>query len=60
MKTVLAPNAPWPKEIAKIKTQKVKKQKIASKKIDANFEKWLENNNLKENLQKIVKRQKPV
>jgi hypothetical protein len=45
MKTVLAPNAPWPNKVEPT-PQPVKRkprQKITSSKVDQNFDRWLSN-----------------
>lgn len=41
VKTVLAPNAPWPKPVIKEPYKKKYKPKIKSDKVDENFDKWL-------------------
>lgn len=44
MKTVLAPNAPWPKPAQpKAKPQpKPRKQRVKPQRVDENFERWLQ------------------
>jgi hypothetical protein len=42
MKTVLAPNAPWPVQVeAKQPKIRVRKQRANKSKTDQNFERWL-------------------
>lgn len=43
IKTILVPNAPWPKlELTPTKKSQQKKQRVKPSEVDANFDKWLE------------------
>ena len=55
MKTVLVPNAPWPKWIEPAKRAKRTKRARPSE-VDAKFEQWLSRNADKENTNGIVRR----
>ena len=41
MKTVLAPNAPWPALVEVKPVKRKRKPKISSNKVDQNFDRWL-------------------
>ena len=55
MKTVLVPNAPWPKWVEPAKRAKRTKRARPSE-VDAKFEQWLSRNADKENTDGIVRR----
>ena len=56
MKTVLAPNAPWPKWVEPAKRANKRTKRAKPSEVDAKFELWLSRNADKENTDGVRRR----